>query len=697
MVQQLSWPWIFYVNVPLGLLAILIARLVIRESKDTSGEQGLDPAGIVVSAGALFLLIFSLIEGHGYGWGSAIILGSFVLAALAFSGFVALEALQRRPMLSLSIFRNSTFSGANAVTALIMLTMLGVLFFVSLYLQRILGYSAVQAGATFLPLTLIFLLVSPVAGLLGDKIGFRWPVASGMALVGVGMFLFSRQGADASFWDLLPALLVGGIGMGISTAPVTAAAMTATPLEKAGVGAGVLVSCRQTGGALGVAIMGAIVTAKVGDLAPADPRFPKLFVDGFQNSLVAAGFISLLGALIAAVSIRGAGRVEPRAATGERVLRRLATAGGLGAVPSPTVVRMAVQRAQAASVQDDLPALIVNEGPLAGYRYPVDTELSIGRERADIILNDPQISRRHATLRPVNGTCEIADQGSFNGTFVNDERIDQPRRLADGDVVRIGRTSFQVVVPHAVAVETMPARAAVAQPPTLVVSDGPLAGQRFPVHAELSMGRENADITIDDPEVSRRHALLRPLDGGCEIADAGSVNGTFVNDERIDRPRRLADGDVVRIGKTSLKLEVPAPAVEATVPVSVERREAPALVVSDGPLAGERFPVEGELSLGREHADVTLDDPEVSRRHALLRPLEGVLEVADAGSVNGTFVNEERIERPRRLRDGDVVRVGKTSLRVEIRAAGPAATVVSPRRSSPTVLGGPGGGEERRR
>jgi EmrB/QacA subfamily drug resistance transporter len=695
LVQHADWPWIFYVNVPLGAVAVVFSWLVVRESKDTSTEQGLDPPGSVISTAALFALVFALTEGNGYGWTSRTILVCFGVAALGFVTFVLLEAKQRKPMMDLGLFRNGTFAGANVVTMLIMLAMLGVLFFVSIYLQTILHYSAVQTGATFLPMTLIFLLVSPVAGILGDKLGFRWPVAAGMALLGVALVVFSRVNATSSFRDLLPALVIGGIGMGIATAPVTAAAMTATPLDKAGVGAGVLVSFRQTGGSLGIAIMGALVATKVGDLHPGTPAYVQPFVAGFQNALLAAAGFAFLGAVVAALSIRGISPVPVVAATGERLLRRFAT-GALGGVPSPTVVRQAVQRAQAAAVREELPALIVNEGPLAGYRYPVDAELSIGREQADIILNDPQISRRHALLRPVDGTCEIADLGSFNGTFVNDERIEKPRRLDDGDVVKVGKTSFNVVVPRPARGEaTIPAGVALAEPPVLAVSDGPLAGQRFPIRVELSIGRENADIILDDREVSRLHALVRAVDGGCEIADVGSVNGTFVNGERIDRPRRLADGDVVRVGKTSLEVELPAALrAEPTIPAVAAVSEPPALVFSDGPSAGTRIPVEAELSLGREQADITIDDPEVSRRHALLRPIGGTCEIADAGSANGTFVNEERIDRPRRLAHGDVVRLGKTSLRFEVRA-GAAATVISPARSRPTVLrpGGTGEGD----
>jgi pSer/pThr/pTyr-binding forkhead associated (FHA) protein len=178
-----------------------------------------------------------------------------------------------------------------------------------------------------------------------------------------------------------------------------------------------------------------------------------------------------------------------------------------------------------------------------------------------VTLDDPEVSRRHAVVRSADGGLEITDLGSLNGTFVNDGRIEGPRRLARGDLVRVGQTSYRIDVP-----------ASPLQPPVLVVRDGPSAGRRFPVEAAFSLGRENADVTLDDPEMSRRHAVVRPVDGTFQIADAGSLNGTFVNGARIDDVTVLADGDLVRLGLTSFHVEVPsAPASRADAATVVSR------------------------------------------------------------------------------------------------------------------------------
>src|SRR5829696_9204415 len=152
--EHASWHWIFFINVPVGVLAIAASFLLIDESRDTSEVQRLDLPGLSASAIGLFSLTYALIEGNTYGWTSARIVTSFVVAAVSLVTFVLLERHQRTPMLDLSLFRNRTFAGANAVMLLVALAMFGVFFFVSLYMQNILGYSAVQAGAAFLPMTL---------------------------------------------------------------------------------------------------------------------------------------------------------------------------------------------------------------------------------------------------------------------------------------------------------------------------------------------------------------------------------------------------------------------------------------------------------------------------------------------------------------------------------------------------------------
>jgi EmrB/QacA subfamily drug resistance transporter len=301
--QDINWSWIFFVNVPVGVLGIVVARLVIDESRDESHEQRLDLPGLITSALALFALTYALIEANNYGWTSGRILGLFAVAAAGLAVFVALELRQRIPMLDLSLFKNGTFAGANAVMLVVSLAMFGVFFFNSLFIQNVLGYSAIQTGATFLPMTMLIVFCAPIAGKFSDRVGSRWLMGSGMLLLAVSLLIFSSLHAGSTFWNILPGLIIGGLGMSLVMTPATAAAMGSVPVNKAGVGSAVLNSMRQVGGSLGIAVMGAIVASYV-HVSLQDPRAQGQFIDGFQHALRVAAGIALVGAVIAVAFVR---------------------------------------------------------------------------------------------------------------------------------------------------------------------------------------------------------------------------------------------------------------------------------------------------------------------------------------------------------------------------------------------------------
>ena len=301
--EHLHWSWIFFINVPVGVVAIVVARVVINESRDTSAEQSLDLPGLAASAVGLFGLSYGLIEAHNYGWTSTRILGSFAVAAVCLLAFVYIETHRRLPMIELSLFRNVTFSGANTVMLLIGLAMFGVFFYVSLYLQNVLRWSPTQAGAAFLPWTLLIVVIAPVAGRLSDKIGSRWLIGAGMLLVSGSLLIFATVSANATFWDLLPAMVVGGFGMAITMAPTTATAMGSVPVDQAGVGSAVLNSMRQVGGSMGIAVMGAIIAGYV-TAPPGSPQSRVQFLHGFHHAVAAGAGIAFAAAVIGMATIR---------------------------------------------------------------------------------------------------------------------------------------------------------------------------------------------------------------------------------------------------------------------------------------------------------------------------------------------------------------------------------------------------------
>ena len=301
--EKANWNWIFFINVPVGALGIVAALVLVPESRDTSAVQRLDLPGLITSGIAVFALTYALIEANTYGWTSARILSLFALFAVSLGAFVLLELRQRAPMLDLSLFRNGTFAGANTVALMVSLAMFGVFFFISLFMQNILGYSAIKAGATFLPMTILIILVAPVAGTLSDRLGSRWLMAGGMVLVAGSLVDFAQLNTSSGFWDILPGLLIGGVGMALTMSPMTSAALSAVAVDKAGVASGVLNTFRQVGGSLGVAIGGAILASYV-SVSPRSPAFADQFVSGLQHALYTSAGIALAAALVAATTIR---------------------------------------------------------------------------------------------------------------------------------------------------------------------------------------------------------------------------------------------------------------------------------------------------------------------------------------------------------------------------------------------------------
>jgi EmrB/QacA subfamily drug resistance transporter len=301
--EKANWSWIFFINVPVGVVAVAMAFWAIDESRDTSHEQRLDLPGLLTSAIGLFALTYALIEAHVYGWTSGRILGLFGLAVLALAVFAALELRQRLPMLDVALFRNPTFAGANVAMLLVTLAMFGIFFYNSLFIQNVLGYSAIQTGAIFLPMTVLIILIAPRAGALTDRVGARWLIGGGLALVSISLVLFAQLDQASDFWNILPGLLTGGTGMGLTMTPVTAAAMGAVSVDKAGVGSAVLNSMRQVGGSLGIAIMGAVVANEV-HVPARSPLFPAQFVAGYHHALYVACGIAFAGALVAVATVR---------------------------------------------------------------------------------------------------------------------------------------------------------------------------------------------------------------------------------------------------------------------------------------------------------------------------------------------------------------------------------------------------------
>jgi EmrB/QacA subfamily drug resistance transporter len=307
--EHVSWRAIFYLNIPVAIGAIAAALFAVRESRDTTAGREVDYAGVVVLTGTLTALVLALVEGNAWGWGSPEIVALLAGALVGALAFVAIELRVRVPMVEFRFFSDRNFLGAVVVALIVSFAMLGVFFFLALYLQNILHYSPLEAGVRFLPSTLMIVTVAPVAGRLSDRFGPRWLIAGGLIIVAASLFSFSGLAVDSSYLDLLPGFMLLGIGIAMTMSPMTSAAMNAVPVEKAGIASGVLSMFRMVGGSLGVAVTGAIFQGAVG--SSFETATPQDFVDGLGLAMSVSGVVALAGAVVAALTIRAKAREKP--------------------------------------------------------------------------------------------------------------------------------------------------------------------------------------------------------------------------------------------------------------------------------------------------------------------------------------------------------------------------------------------------
>ena len=256
--EHVTWRAIFYINIPVAIGAVVATLFAVRESRDTSVGRDVDYPGVAVLTVGLTALVLALVEGNSWGWGSSKIVGLLALAVLALPLFVAVENRVKAPMVQFDLLSDRNFLGAVVVALVISFAMLGVFFFLALYMQDILGYTPLEAGIRFLPSTLMIVAIAPIAGRLSDRYGPRWLIGGGLLIVAASLFSFSTIAVDSSYLDLLPGFMLLGIGIAMTMSPMTSAAMNAVPVQKAGIASGVLSMFRMVGGSLGVAVTGAI-------------------------------------------------------------------------------------------------------------------------------------------------------------------------------------------------------------------------------------------------------------------------------------------------------------------------------------------------------------------------------------------------------------------------------------------------------
>ncbi|MGW3935208.1 MFS transporter [Streptomyces sp. NBC_00024] len=325
-----GWRSIFILNVPLGAAMLITARAVLPRPQLPPRHGRMDIKGGLAWAVGLSAVVFGLTQANTYGWTSPTLWAVLGAAVIGFTLFVVIERRTAQPLLDRSLLRLPNFLAGNILGLVSLAVMCSLFFFLSLYLQFASGFTPVRAGLALLPLTLLIAVVAPVTGWLVSRVGARTFIAGGMALTALGLLVLAGIDAGWRAWQLLPGLLITGVGIGLTTTPITTAAMGDVPPERTGIASGTLNASRMVGLSLGIAIMGAIVAAQwPGDLADSGVD-PEAFTDGIALGFQVNAGIALAAAVLAVAAIRTGTRRrrQPPSAT---------AAGTSGSSPPPPV------------------------------------------------------------------------------------------------------------------------------------------------------------------------------------------------------------------------------------------------------------------------------------------------------------------------------------------------------------------------
>jgi EmrB/QacA subfamily drug resistance transporter len=310
LVDLLSWPWIFFVNVPVGIVAFLVSLRFVPESRDEHAHKSFDVAGAVAVTAGLIMLVYGIVRSAESGWGSGEVLGILALAAVLLVGFVVIEHRSAEPLVRLSIFSVRTVRGANVGMLVIAMGLFAMFFFNTLFLQRVLGYSPLESGLAFLPFTAGIIIGSVASQSLIPRLGAREVPVIGLVIAVIGMLFFLRLSPDSTYVpDILPGIMLASVGMGLTFVPVTLIATSGVPVDDAGLASGLFNTSQQVGGALGLALLSTFAANKTADVLdsvghkPTNAEAAQALVDGFHVAwlgcavFLAAGAVLLLALL----------------------------------------------------------------------------------------------------------------------------------------------------------------------------------------------------------------------------------------------------------------------------------------------------------------------------------------------------------------------------------------------------------------
>jgi EmrB/QacA subfamily drug resistance transporter len=316
----IGWRWVLFVNVPIGLLAIAIVPLLIAESRSSERHAGYDAAGAVAITGGLMLLVYTLVKTSDVGWGSTRTIVLLAASAALIAGFVLIESRARSPLMPLRIFRNRSVASADAVGLLVGAALLSMFFFLSLYLQQVLHYSALRTGVSYLPLAVGIIVSAGIASGLTSRFGAKPILVSGLAAIAGGMVWFSNVHAHGSYsGDVLAPSLIVALGLGFSFVPLTILAVSGTTDADAGLASGLINTAEQVGGAIGLAVLASVAASRTNTVLHAahgaQSALPAALTDGFSRAFIVGAAFAVLGVILALLFVENS-----RPAAGDRTI-----------------------------------------------------------------------------------------------------------------------------------------------------------------------------------------------------------------------------------------------------------------------------------------------------------------------------------------------------------------------------------------
>jgi EmrB/QacA subfamily drug resistance transporter len=305
--EGLGWEWVLWVNVPVSLIAFAFTPRLIAESRDEGRTRAFDVAGAVTVTAGLSTLVYALVDANSAGWGSFQTIGLICLSLLLIAAFIVIELRSTKPLVPFSIFRIRTLTGANVVGLLVGASLFSMFFFITLYMQQVLGYSPIHAGLSYLPLALVIMASAGIASGLVTKIGYKPVLAAGMLFIVGGLLWFSQVSVGGGFTtDILGPSLLAAAGLGFAFVTTTIAAVSGVREQEAGLASGLINTSQQIGGALGLAVLSAIAIART-DHVMSEGGVSQVtgLTEGFQSAFLGGALIALIGFFLTLVLIKG--------------------------------------------------------------------------------------------------------------------------------------------------------------------------------------------------------------------------------------------------------------------------------------------------------------------------------------------------------------------------------------------------------